>query len=205
MKTKRCLIVFVLIAFAGACGTSAATIYEYDNLHRLTRVTYDNGSAILYEYDAVGNRTLRIINTNLNMVPLETHVDPPNSGLVTRDPNAEWYLIGAPVALTAEPAGFEPLCAFDQWSGDVPVGHEHDNPLSLTMTGYKSVTAHFATSLGDADQDCDLDLPDFAGFQECFGLYPLPHGCEIFDLDSSGMVDWTDFDLWVQVMTGPSE
>lgn len=169
------------------------------------RATYDNGAVVLYEYDAVGNCTVRVINTDPSTVHLTVHVDPPNSGTVMRNPDAEWYALGTPVMLTAEPTGFEPLCAFAQWTGDVPIGHEHDNPLSLTMTDYKSVTAHFTTSLGDADWDCDLDLPDFAGFQECFGLSPVPAGCEIFDVDSNGVVDWADFALWIQVMTGPRE
>ena len=35
----------------------AITEYEYDALGRLTRVTYDNGSSISYEYDPAGNVT----------------------------------------------------------------------------------------------------------------------------------------------------
>jgi len=179
--------------------------YDYDALHRLTRVTYDDGSAILYEYDAVGNRTLRVINGDPSSVYLATKIDPPHAGVLTKDPNLEWYPLGTPVTLTAEPAGFGPLCEFAQWTGDVPMGHEFDNPLSLTMDNYKSITAHFTTSLGDADQDCDLDLLDFGSLQKCFGLHPLPPGCEMFDLDSSGLVDWADVELWIQAMTGPRE
>jgi len=203
IHAERCLITLICIATVSV--VSASTSFEYDNLHRLTRVTYDDGSAVLYEYDAAGNRTLRVINGSPGTVHLHVAVEPPDSGVVTKDPDQEWYPLGTPVTLTAEPAGFEPLCAFDQWTGDVPTGHESDNPLSLTMDGYKSVTAHFATSLGDADWDCDLDLPDFAGFQECFGLDPLPPGCEVFDLDSSGLVDWADVELWIDAMSGPSE
>jgi YD repeat-containing protein len=36
------------------------TQYKYDNLHRLTRVIYDNGMQITYTYDEVGNRTQRV-------------------------------------------------------------------------------------------------------------------------------------------------
>jgi YD repeat-containing protein len=31
--------------------------YEYDSLNRLSRVTYENGDSITYEYDAAGNIT----------------------------------------------------------------------------------------------------------------------------------------------------
>lgn len=78
---KRCavaagivaLVVFCLMAVAWSlrpAGRSVETIrleegvateYEYDNLHRLTRVTYPSGSQIIYEYDAVGNRTSKLV------------------------------------------------------------------------------------------------------------------------------------------------
>jgi YD repeat-containing protein len=38
-------------AFAGSAS------YTYDNLGRLTKVTYSNGVVITYTYDAAGNRT----------------------------------------------------------------------------------------------------------------------------------------------------
>jgi YD repeat-containing protein len=38
-----------------------AVSYQYDALHRLTKVTYDNGVEITYDYDAVGNRTARTL------------------------------------------------------------------------------------------------------------------------------------------------
>ena len=35
--------------------------FEYDNLSRLTRVNYSNGSSVIYQYDANGNRTLQFV------------------------------------------------------------------------------------------------------------------------------------------------
>ncbi|MBU0640927.1 MAG: RHS repeat protein [Planctomycetes bacterium] len=192
---------------AAACvmlsaAVAVASTYEYDDLHRLTRVTYDDGSAILYEYDAVGNRTLRVINGDPSSVYLETSVDPPSGGEVTRDLPGPWYPLGTPVELTAVPEG---LCEFDQWTGDVPEGHESDNPLTITMDAYKSLTASFTLPLGDADCDCDLDMADFAGFQLCFDESPLSPECAIFDLDGDEDVDLDDFELWALALTGPNE
>ncbi|MCK4343252.1 MAG: hypothetical protein KAY37_16180 [Phycisphaerae bacterium] len=135
-------------------------------------------------------------------VYLSTHVSPRGSGAVLRNPDQTWYPLGTPVELTAVPDG---LCEFDQWTGDVPAGHETDNPLTVTMDGYKSVTAHFAMPLGDVDRDCDLDLPDFAGLQRCFGESPVSDACAAFDFDGDDDVDMDDFDAWAQTMTGPNE
>lgn len=63
MKIKIVKIILILVvgtlSVFGTAKTSAAT-YEYDMLNRLTRVVYDNKTAIEYTYDAVGNRTRKI-------------------------------------------------------------------------------------------------------------------------------------------------
>ena len=186
----------------GVAGVSAAITYEYDGLGQLSRVTYDDGSVVVYEYDAVGNRTLRVTNSDPNTVYLSTHVAPPGNGSVTRNPDFTWYPVGTPVELTAAAEG---ACSFVEWTGNVPAGHEQDNPLTITLDVYKSVTAHFASPLGDADCDCDLDLDDFAGFQQCFGESPVSDACTAFDFDGDDDVDMDDFDAWAQTMTGPTE
>jgi YD repeat-containing protein len=35
-----------------------AITYEYDELGRVTKVTYDDGKYVQYQYDAAGNRTV---------------------------------------------------------------------------------------------------------------------------------------------------
>lgn len=42
-------------------GASHATTYQYDDLGRLVRETYDSGVEVTYTYDAVGNRTSRTV------------------------------------------------------------------------------------------------------------------------------------------------
>jgi hypothetical protein len=56
-KTKiHCVIIMFLLA----TNIYAATQYQYDSLHRLTKITYDCGMYITYSYDEVGNRTRRV-------------------------------------------------------------------------------------------------------------------------------------------------
>jgi hypothetical protein len=63
-----------------------------------------------------------------------------NGGSVTRQPDVPVYTYGQVVQLTPHPlAGYD----FSAWSGDVPVGHESDIPLSLTIDSNTTVTANF--------------------------------------------------------------
>ncbi len=54
-----------------------------------------------------------------------------------------WHPMGTVVTLTPEP---EPGYAFDGWVGNVPAGHETDDPLSVAMDQPRSITATFYPS-----------------------------------------------------------
>jgi YD repeat-containing protein len=57
MKIIRSLLLLLALTEPVAL----ATTYEYDDLGRLVRETYDNGVEIAFTYDAVGNRTSRTV------------------------------------------------------------------------------------------------------------------------------------------------
>ncbi|MCH8148563.1 MAG: hypothetical protein IH987_11300, partial [Planctomycetes bacterium] len=65
--------------------------------------------------------------------------------------------------------------------------------------------------ISDADNDGDIDLFDFAGFQQCFsgtkeGIGFVEPGSEclrIFDVTSEGAVDLEDYAAFRENMTGP--
>ena len=68
---------------------------------------------------------------------LTVNVNPPGSGIVSKNPDKVNYNNNEIVQLTAIPnAGYQ----FDQWSGDLSGG---SNPATITMDGNKNVTAHF--------------------------------------------------------------
>ena len=59
---------------------------------------------------------------------------------------------------------------------------------------------------GDADNDGDFDLADFAGLQECWGQAASPGAaCEVFDFDLSGHVGPADFTAFAGLLAGPQE
>lgn len=53
MKTR----VFYILAFLFPSLLTLAQNYTYDNLNRLTKVVYQNGTTVSYTYDELGNRT----------------------------------------------------------------------------------------------------------------------------------------------------
>jgi len=62
------------------------------------------------------------------------------------DASNGWYALHTNSTLLARP--FED-CYFDRWSGDVPAGQTHENPLLLVMDRARSLTAHCLPYLPD--------------------------------------------------------
>jgi len=56
--------------------------------------------------------------------------------------------------------------------------------------------------IGDCDQDADVDLLDFADFQDCFGA-ALGQECLCADLNNDNTVNLTDYIEFEQMLTGP--
>lgn len=56
---ERILYIFALLLLATLSYAQSKVKYEYDEINRLTRVTYSNGINVEYTYDALGNRTTK--------------------------------------------------------------------------------------------------------------------------------------------------
>ncbi len=56
---------------------------------------------------------------------------------------------------------------------------------------------------GDFDDDADVDLRDMAEFLSCLGT-TAPDCLDAFDLDSSGVLDLADYELFESLINGPS-
>jgi hypothetical protein len=59
----------------------------------------------------------------------------------------------------------------------------------------------------DVDGDGDVDQKDFAAFQRCIGITPIPEGCRCLNRDTSGgsatVIDDGDFTLFLNCAQGP--
>ncbi|MFD2246516.1 Ig-like domain-containing protein [Pontibacter ruber] len=90
--------------------------------------------------DAAGAATTSsAINVTITAAPVNysLQIYTAGSGTVTKSPDQSTYLSGSTVTLTATPAsGY----TFSSWSGDAS---GNTNPLSVTMTSNKSITATF--------------------------------------------------------------
>ena len=89
------------------------------------------------DYTATGSYALTLSKAGLGAGTV-TSVPP---GIDCGADCSETFISGTPVTLTA--AGV-PGSAFAGWSGDVPTGHETDNPLIITMNGNRNITASFS-------------------------------------------------------------
>ena len=59
---KQRILFILAILFAGLQATAQTSVsYTYDDLNRLTEVSYSNGVRVKYTYDALGNRMTRTV------------------------------------------------------------------------------------------------------------------------------------------------
>jgi uncharacterized repeat protein (TIGR02543 family) len=80
---------------------------------------------------------------------------PTNDGSVS----PETFVDGTSVTLTPTATGG----VFVGWTGDVPSGHEQDNPLTVTMNQDRSITANFAAQGALIATDANGALTSFSG------------------------------------------
>jgi Divergent InlB B-repeat domain/Secretion system C-terminal sorting domain len=85
--------------------------------------------------------TTEILLAGTDLITYSLTVNATN-GTVSKTPNFQIYQYGTNVHLTAIPA--DSSHHFVSWSGDVPSGHETDNPLTVTMNQNRTITASFA-------------------------------------------------------------
>ena len=65
----------IILLFLVLAATAQTTRYSYDNLNRLTRVTYANGTIVSYNYDANGNRISEIITGGTGIMQISDNRD----------------------------------------------------------------------------------------------------------------------------------
>lgn len=59
-RLSKALVVVLLLG--GSAALAGDVSYEYDELNRLTRVDYEDGTSVSYSYDRAGNRLSRVVS-----------------------------------------------------------------------------------------------------------------------------------------------
>ncbi len=78
----RSRIIFIcIIIFAALQSIAQSNTYQYDNLDRLTKETYANGTEVTYTYDDVGNR----LSMSVSVPSIYEPEDLDRDGVVNQD------------------------------------------------------------------------------------------------------------------------
>jgi len=93
----------------------------------------------------IGSRQGKSRGFIMQVYTLSLTVNGSNYGTVQVEPNLVFYEPNAAVTLRAIPNEGK---GFFGWSGDVPAGHEFDNPLTVTMDSSKNIQATFRCGMG---------------------------------------------------------
>ena len=88
----------------------------------------------LFDFNLYGSPEIYII------VKYDLTVSTVQGGTISPSPAMYTYPAGTEVSITATP---DTNYRFSGWTGDVPEGHENDNPITITMDSNKSVKANF--------------------------------------------------------------
>lgn len=182
---KHRLLYIVILLFA-TLQTFAQVTYTYDNLYRLTKVTYPNGTTITYSFDALGNRTRKTV-TGVVAQTYSIHVSltPSGSGTVT---GGGTFAEGTSIELNALPnAGYE----FTRWSDGSTA-----NPRSVTVTSDMNFVAEFTETtiipdlLGDVVADGKINNQDLNALVDAY--LSDASASTITDLDNDGFLSIAD-------------
>lgn len=123
-----------------------------DGIRRIEQRSRAAGALISYATDADGvwpsgantvnpsGGTTEIVLAGTDLITYLLTVST-TSGTVTKVPDQPGYQYGTNVQLTANP---DSSYHFVNWSGDVPAGHETDNPLTVTMDQNRTLAAYCA-------------------------------------------------------------
>jgi|GEM_PF-1395522 len=96
-----------------------------------------------YEYDNPLTITVdsdKSIKANFAQLKCELNISSDTGGTTDPSPGSYKYDTGTQVSIRAIPnSGY----LFSGWTGQVPLGHENDNPVTITMDSYRSIRANF--------------------------------------------------------------
>jgi len=114
---------------------AAVALYDVKSDMGINGGLWGGGSWMnLFDFNLYGSPETYII------VKYDLIVSTVQGGTTNPSPATYTYQAGTEVSITATP---DANYRFSGWTGDVPSGHENDNPITITMDSNKSVKANF--------------------------------------------------------------
>ncbi|MBI4690780.1 MAG: chitobiase/beta-hexosaminidase C-terminal domain-containing protein [Nitrospirae bacterium] len=76
LRIKTLSLIVALTLMSSIISFGATITYQYDNLNRLTRVERSDGTVVVYQYDANGNRLFKVVTLASDTTPPTTTASP---------------------------------------------------------------------------------------------------------------------------------
>jgi uncharacterized repeat protein (TIGR02543 family) len=124
----------------GFIGSSDAIVTETSVTPVNTSIIPKDTSAIALPTTALPQDSHAIVTTICEVPKYTLTISATSGGTTDPQPNTYTYYEGKEITITATA---NENYRFKEWTGDVPSGHDKDNPLTITMDGNKSITASF--------------------------------------------------------------
>lgn len=141
LKIFFCSLLLLAPSFNAVAQTTVS--YQYDNLNRLTQVTYSDGTVVNYTYDALGNRTSKTVTVPSSPTCVVTLAASPAAGGTVTGGGS--YNVGQTATVTATPnSGY----TFTNWAEGTTVISSLTT-YSFTATGDRTLTAYFSSIAPD--------------------------------------------------------
>ena len=144
--------VWVLSNANGLDGTPTWTDYSPSG-----EGPYGSAGQNMAVYDPASNRTTVLFMENIFdawVLEIKAHtltIAAGSGGSTEPVPGTYFYDEGTEVSITASPdSGY----GFGSWTGNIPQGHEDDNPITITMDSDKSITASFSAIEEENEGPC---------------------------------------------------
>ncbi len=191
MRSKVSIVlVTILFCVAWAIEASAATAsYTYDNLYRLTKVDYGNGTVIEYTYDAAGNRLILssvtpTVQITVDTLPtgLQINVD----GTSYTAPHVFSWDINSQHILSAsspQSGGTGTQYIFDSWSDGGSQSHIFTVPLSNATYTASFKTQYALTTIADPSNSGSFTVNPVGLSAPCIAL--SGYNCYWYDTGTS--------------------